>query len=142
MTELMNEHWQEWKKLFDFKHARVLKSKNEWDNFDIAFIEGAVSSEEQIATVKKIRKLSIKVVAIGSCAVQGLPAGQRNNFTEGQQNAIAFLLKRFAALPKVLKVSEVIKVDAEVTGCPMDPNNFLQTVNNLIKKLRPNNFDF
>ena len=24
-TELLNDHWQEWKKLFDFRHVRVLK---------------------------------------------------------------------------------------------------------------------
>ncbi len=90
MTELLNEHWQEWKKLFDFRHARVLKSKNEWDNFDIAFIEGAISSEQQIATVKKIRKCSQKVVAIGACAVQGLPAGQRNTFTGNNKTLLLF----------------------------------------------------
>ena len=40
MTEVMNDHWQEWKKIFDFRHVRVLKSKNIYDAFDIAFIEG------------------------------------------------------------------------------------------------------
>ncbi|MEY4731767.1 MAG: hypothetical protein RL681_713, partial [Candidatus Parcubacteria bacterium] len=46
MTEVMNDHWQEWKQLFDFRHARVLKSKNIMDEFDIAFIEGAIASPE------------------------------------------------------------------------------------------------
>jgi hypothetical protein len=35
MTEVMNDHWEEWKKIFDFRHVRVLKSKNIYDEFDI-----------------------------------------------------------------------------------------------------------
>lgn len=136
MTELLNDHWQEWKNLFEFTHVKVLKSKNVWDKFDIAFVEGAITSDEQITKLKKIRSLTNKLVAIGSCAVQGLPAGQRNIFNEEQKNNIAFLLKKFAALPKVLKVSEVVTVDAQVSGCPMDPNSFLKTVNNLVKELQ------
>ena len=136
MTEVMNERWQEWKKLFDFRHARVLKSNNVMDEFDIAFIEGAIASPEQEERVKEIRKRAKKLVAVGSCAVIGLPAGQRNSFTENQKKAIEFLIARFGALPRVLKVSDVVKVDAEVPGCPMDPKNFLETLDKLVKELR------
>src|SRR3989344_452907 len=125
-TEIMNDHWQDWKKMFDFRHVRVLKSHNILDSLDVAFIEGAISSDEQAAKVKEIREKSKIVVAIGACAVVGMPAGQRNFFTEGQKKEIEFLVARFGALPKVLKLSDVIKVDAEVGGCPMDPNKFLE----------------
>lgn len=137
MTEIMNDHWQEWKKLFDFRHVRALSSKNILDELDIAFIEGAIASEEHKAKVEEIRAKSRKVVAVGSCAVIGMPAGQRNNFNEKQKQEIDFLLARFAALPKVLKLSDVVKVDAEIPGCPMDPEQFLEAVNNLVNELRP-----
>ncbi len=134
-TELMNEHWQEWKKIFDFRHVRVLKSKNVLDEFDIAFIEGAITSDKYAEQLKEIRQKSKKLVAIGACAVQGMPAGQRNFFDEKQKEEIEALMARFAALPKVLKVSEVVKVDAEVPGCPMDSNIFLKAVNELVAEL-------
>ena len=137
MTEVMNDHWQEWKRIFDFRHARVLKSKNIMDAFDIAFIEGAIASPEQEAKVKDIRSRSKKLVAIGACAVTGLPAGQRNNFTPEQQSAIDFLVARFGALPRVLLVKDVGTVDAEVPGCPMSPDVFLKAVNGLVAELRP-----
>ena len=136
MTEVMNDHWQEWKKIFDFRHARVIKSSNVMDEFDIAFIEGAIASEEQTKKLREIRDKSKKLVAVGACAVVGLPAGQRNNFNEEQQGNIQFLLAHFAALPKVLKVSEVVKVDAEIPGCPMDPNQFLDAVNKLVAEFK------
>ena len=134
MTELMNEHWQEWKKIFDFRHVRVFKSQNVLDELDIAFIEGAIASQDHINKLKEIREKSKKIIAIGACAVIGMPAGQRNYFNEEQKQEIEFLIARFKALPKVLKVSDVVKVDAEVPGCPMDPDKFLNVVSNLIKE--------
>lgn len=135
MTEIMNDHWQKWKEILDFRHARVLKSKNKLDELDIAFVEGAIASDEQIKKVKEIRQKSKKLAAVGACAIVGMPAGQRNNFSPAQNEQIQFLLARFAALPKVLRVSEVVKVDCEIPGCPMDPKDFLQKLDNLVKEL-------
>lgn len=134
-TELMNEHWQEWKKTIDFRHARVLQKNNVLDEMDIAFIEGAIASEEQAEKVRKIRALSKRLVAVGACAVQALPAGQRNMFSEEQKKTVAFLLERFRAAGKVRRVADVVKVDCEVPGCPMDPKDFMNKLGNLIKEL-------
>jgi coenzyme F420-reducing hydrogenase gamma subunit len=136
-TELLNDHWKEWKEIFDFRHVRVLKKNNIMDEFDIAFIEGAVAAPEQRKEIEDIRSRSKYVVAIGACACIGLPSGQRNTFTEDQQLAINYLVTKFGALPKVEKLSDVIKVDAEVPGCPMDPKMFLEKATGLIKILRP-----
>ena len=133
-TELMNDHWQEWKKLFDFRHVRALRTQNVFDELDIAFIEGALASQKHVDKVKEIREKSKTVVAVGACAVTGMPAGQRNFFSEEQKKNIQFLVDKFEALPKVLKVSDVIKVDASVGGCPMDPNKFLEAVKSLVTK--------
>lgn len=138
MTEIMNEHWQEWKQIIDFRHARVLQSKNTLDELDIAFVEGAIASEKHEKRLKEIRAKSKKLVAVGACAIQALPAGQRNSFSPEQKSQIEFLLARFSALPKVLKVSDVVKVDAELPGCPMDPKDFLTKLNNLVAELRYN----
>ncbi|OGC44735.1 hypothetical protein A2V54_00945 [candidate division WWE3 bacterium RBG_19FT_COMBO_53_11] len=136
MTEVMNDHWQEWKKLFDFRHARVLKSVNTMDEMDIAFVEGAIASDKQAQELKEIRQHAKKLVAVGACAVMGMPSAQRNYFNEDQQKQIDFLLARFSALPKVLKVSEVVPIDAEIPGCPMDPNDFLTKVNALVAEFQ------
>jgi coenzyme F420-reducing hydrogenase gamma subunit len=136
MTEVMNDHWEEWKKIFDFRHVRVLKSKNIMDEFDIAFIEGAMAGPEQEARVKDIRGRSRKLVAVGACAITGLPSGQRNSFTSEQKASIDFLITRFGALPSVKKVSDVVKVDVEIPGCPMSPVIFLEKVNALVTELK------
>lgn len=136
MTELMNDHWLEWKKVLEFKHFRTLKTNNSMEPFDIAFIEGAIASQKQTNKLKKIRELSKKLVAVGACAVTGMPSGQRNFFNDSQRQNIQPLLDKFSALPKILKVSDVVKVDAEVPGCPMDPNNFIEVINKIITELK------
>ena len=85
---------------------------------------------------KKLEKYPKKVVAVGSCAITGMPSAQRNFFNEEQRKNIEPLIEYFASFPKVLKVSEVIKVDAEVPGCPMEPSKFLEAVDGLIKELK------
>lgn len=133
-TELMNDHWQEWKKIFDFRHARVLQTNNVMDEMDIAFVEGAIASEEQATKLKEIRGLSKKLVAIGACACIGLPSAQRNQFDSERLKEIEPILTRFAYASKVQKLSDLVTVDASVPGCPMDEKKFMETLENLLKE--------
>lgn len=132
-TELLNTHFEEWKKVFNFKHARILQQKNEMCPFDIAFIEGAISSKKQEGQVRTIRQLSKKIVAIGACACIGMPSSQRNTFTSEQAKKIQFLLDRFDYSDKVKKLEDVIDVDYKVPGCPMSEKAFLNTIEKLFE---------
>lgn len=136
LTEMLNDHWREWKELFEFVHFRELQSQNTMGPFDIVFIEGAIANDEQKKELMELRKLSKKLVAVGACAVMGLPGGQRNTFNAKQKQEIEFLLVRFSQLPKMLKVADVVPVDAEVPGCPMDPGDFLAKTNALVAELQ------
>lgn len=133
-TELMNDHWQEWKRLFDIRSARVLQSHNVIDDMDVAFVEGAVTSEDHIKKLRLIRQKSKKLVAIGACAAMGMPSAQRNQFDEQRFAEILPVLERFQYLPKVLKLSDVVQVDMTVPGCPMDEKMFLTALNTLLKE--------
>ncbi len=136
LTEIMNDHWQEWKKIIDFRHARVLKAHNVMDEFDVAFIEGAIASEEQEEKAKEIRSRAKYVVAIGACACIGMPSAQRNNFNADQLLEIQFLVDRFRMSPKVMKLSDVVKVDYEVPGCPMNPDDFMKKLGIIVGELQ------
>jgi coenzyme F420-reducing hydrogenase gamma subunit len=136
MTEIMNDHWEEWRKMFEFVHARVLQAKNEMGPMDIAFIEGAIGRKEQEESLKEIRENAKLLVAVGSCAVTGMPSAQRNLFPDETKEDIEFIVDRFSHLDKVLKVSEVVDVDAEIPGCPMSEEKFLETVNMAVGKIK------
>lgn len=49
---------------------------------DIAFVEEAISSALQEEKLKKIRRQAKILMTVGSCAVLGLPANQRNFLTK------------------------------------------------------------
>ncbi len=136
MTEIMNDHWEDWRKLFHFVHARVLQSKNEMGPMDIAFVEGAIATEEHQEKVKEIRENATLLVAVGSCAVTGMPSAQRNLMPDEKKDNMEMFIERFGHLDKVLKVSEVVKVDAEIPGCPMAPAKFLETVDMAVGKIQ------
>jgi sulfhydrogenase subunit delta len=134
LIELLNEHFFEWKDLLDVRYAKVFKTKNVLDEMDVAFVEGSISSQAQAEKLKKIREISKKLVAIGSCAVTGFPSAQRNLFDEKTRAEIQPILERFKYTDKVMKLSEVVKVDAEVPGCPMETDKFLEVLEQMFKE--------
>jgi len=131
-TEILNDHYQEWIPLLDIRHAKVLQSKNVMDEMDVAFVEGAIASPEQEEKLREIRRLSKKLVAIGSCAVAGNFSTQRNEFPEKVQQEINFLLEKFHYGKKAKKLDELVTVDATVTGCPMPEVAFLKVLNDAL----------
>jgi len=129
-TELLNTYWKNWKNRIDFVHAKVLKkSPDIIPEMDIAFVEGAITGDKQEQRLKEIRQKAKKIVAIGSCAVVGSPSNQRNFFNRIQLEEIKPILERFKYKERVLKLSDVIKVDEVVPGCPMDEKIFLKIIN-------------
>ena len=133
-TEILNHHWQEWTKLIDFKYAKTLGKAAGIGPMDIAFVEGAISSDPQAEKLKKIRSLAKTLVAIGACAVTGQPSAQRNQFTPEQLEAIKPILERFSYNDKVQRLDEVVKVDYSVPGCPMDEAKFIELINKLVSE--------
>lgn len=134
MTELLNEHFFDWIKILDIRHARVLKTKNILDELDVAFVEGAISSQDQAEKLKEIRAVSKKLVAIGSCAVTGFPSAQRNLFDEQTRAEIQPILDRFNYTDKVMRLDELVQVDVIVPGCPMDTEMFLEVLNQMLEE--------
>jgi coenzyme F420-reducing hydrogenase gamma subunit len=128
-TELLNTHFDEWKNLIEFRYFKALQSKNLLENLDVAFIEGAISSESQTTEVKKIRNNAKYVVAIGACACTGMPSASRNEFANRKiDEKICWYMNQFNYNEKVKRLDEVIKVDDKVNGCPMNVSVFLETL--------------
>ncbi|MEM2760209.1 MAG: hypothetical protein QXU32_05210 [Nitrososphaerales archaeon] len=133
-VELMNERYFKWKELIDLRYFRTFKSKNDMTNLDIAFVEGAISNKKEERMVKEIRKNCKKFVAIGSCACTGSPANQRNYFDKETRAEIQFILDRFGHREKVSPLSEIVKVDDMVSGCPMEEKPFLTKLDQYLKE--------
>lgn len=129
LTELLNDHLDEWKKVVEFRHIKALRTQNSLEGLDVAFIEGAISSDSQAREVQQIRENAEYVVAIGACACTGQPSTSRNQFASEQINErIRWYLSHFDYGTEVRRLNEVIRVDDMVRGCPMKIPSFMQTL--------------
>ena len=104
------------------------------DEFDVAVIEGAVTTEEAAETVRRARERAGSVIAIGSCAVTGGIPGMASGDLAGHVEAVYG-----DAAPDVCgdllaprPVSDVIDVDAEVRCCPIDPFEFVRVLDGVL----------
>lgn len=101
---------------------------------DIAFVEGAVAQPRDLDRLLDIRRRSAILVAIGTCAVWGGIPACRNDLDREQ------LLRRihgearppakdgmFAALPAE-PLSRHVRVDAAITGCPIEKEWLLHSI--------------
>ena len=92
------------------------------DEFDVAVIEGAVTTDEAAETVRRARERAGSVIAIGSCAVTGGIPGMASGDLAGHVEAVYGDAAPDACgdLLAPRPVSDVIDVDAEVRCCPID----------------------
>lgn len=134
VLEIMNEKFFEWKDQLDYKHFRLLQTKNQVKDIDVAFVEGAIATFEEEKTIKEIRANSKRVVALGSCAINGSPSNHRNFFDEKTLAEIKPILEKFGHRDKIVPLKELIKVDAEVSGCPIVDQEFLRVLENYLKE--------
>jgi len=132
--EILNTHYKEWLPKIEFVHAKILRKDDtgEIQPMDVAFIEGAISSNSQEEKLKRIREKADKLITIGSCATTGSPSNQRNFFQGKKLEEIEPILQKFKYKEKVLKVSDVVTVNMSINGCPMNETQFIQCMENLL----------
>jgi sulfhydrogenase subunit delta len=133
-VELLNRYYFEWKEKVDFRYCRVLKSKNVLDDLDVAFVEGAISSDNERKRLNEVRSKSKYLVAVGACACNGGPSAQRNDFSPEAKANIAPFLKKWNLYEKVLSLEQIVKVDDKVDGCPMIEQKFIDVLGKYIKE--------
>ncbi len=134
LTELLNERLDQWKEVVEFRHMKALKTRNSLSGLDVAFVEGAISSDSQAEEVRRIRENAKYVVAIGACACTGKPSTSRNQFVSEQlDERIQWYLSHFDYGPEVKTLDDVIRVDDMVRGCPMKVPSFLQTLDKYLR---------
>lgn len=126
LTEIFNHKLIPWLEKIELVYFLSVKDKTEIANLDIALVEGVVTSEKDKEEIEKIRANTKILIAMGSCAITALPSGQRNTFSEEQQENIQEHLAIYNFLPKALSLKEAVKVDDEIPGCPISEDLFVK----------------
>lgn len=133
LIEIFNKKLFDWLKKMDLVYFLSIRDKREIKNLDIALVEGVVTSEKDKEYLKKIRSNSKILIAMGSCAINTMPSGQRNNFNTKQLGEIKDHLKKYNFLQRALALKEVVKVDNEIIGCPINEKIFIKVFEKYLK---------
>ena len=122
----------------DLKYFRMV-SDDDLPNepLDAALVEGAVTNEEEAAMLKKIRRLSRFLVAVGACAATGGVNAMKNINPEGEVESMVYSSPEYVRSGKAFGLNEYVKVDAYLYGCPIDRNELVNPLMSLVLHAPP-----
>lgn len=136
--------------LIEVVHSPIVDPKEFPENVDVAIVEGAVSSEEDLHKIQIIRERSKILVSLGDCAVTSNVPAMRNTFK------VADILRRAygetadynagtgptEGVPPLLKrarpLHEIVTVDVFVPGCPPSADAIFYVLSELLAGRTPN----
>ena len=105
---------------------------------DVAFVEGSVSTPEDLERIQHIRSHSRILIAIGACATSGGIQGLRNGqFGDNWVTQIYSHPEAIASLERSTPIAQHVKVDFELWGCPVSGPQILAVVNSLLLGVAP-----
>jgi NAD-reducing hydrogenase small subunit len=144
----MDERLLELGERADLVYSPLVDVKEYPEGVDVCLVEGAVSSEEDLAKIKTIRERTRILVSFGDCAVTSNVPGMRNpigplpllerayleNATDNRQVPSQVVPR---LLPAALPVHRVVAVDVFLPGCPPSADLIYATLNELLEGRMP-----
>jgi coenzyme F420-reducing hydrogenase gamma subunit len=113
----------------DIVHFLEATSRVEEGPYDISFVEGSITTEADAERIRAVREASRQLVTIGACATSGGIQHLRNTAdVEAWKAAVYPRPDEVAALATSTPISEHVSVDAELQGCPVNPDQLVQLI--------------
>ena len=95
----------------------------------VSFVEGSISTPDDLERIKKIRANSRYLITIGACATAGGLQALRNLAgDDGWVEAVYATPEYIATLDTVTPVRAHVPVDAELWGCPVNATQVLNAL--------------
>lgn len=124
--------------LVEIVHFVEAGMQNENAQVDIAFIEGSISTAEEMERIQRIRKNSHYLITIGACATSGGIQALRNmNDHQEWLQSVYAEPEYISTLDKVRPISELVRVDFEIWGCPVSSAQVKQAISSLLQGVTP-----
>ena len=107
--------------------------------YDIALVEGSVTTPHEIERIKEIRHQAKIVIALGTCATSGGIQALRNFAdAEAYANIVYAHPEYLDYLKTSTPIAEHIQVDLELWGCPVNKKQVLEVIVALLNNRKPN----
>jgi NAD-reducing hydrogenase small subunit len=144
----MDERLLDLAEKIDLVYSPIVDHKEFPENVDVALVEGSVSSAEDLAKIRQIRRNTKVLVSLGDCAVTGNVPVLRNAFGTDAVLRRVYVENSApnspipsevvpALLPRVRPVHEVVPVDVFMPGCPPSADTIFATLTELLEGRHP-----
>jgi NAD-reducing hydrogenase small subunit len=128
----------------DLVYGPLVDAQEFPEGVDVVLVEGAVSSQEDLNKLQKIRERSHVLIALGDCAVTGNVPAMRNSvpvnkllhriYVEGAQEGKVVPIDRVPPLLKNARpLREFVKVDFYLPGCPPPSKTITTLITDLLE---------
>jgi coenzyme F420-reducing hydrogenase gamma subunit len=106
--------------------------------YDIAFVEGSITTPDDARRIIGVRETSRYLITIGACATAGGIQALRNWADIEEYRRQVYPRPEFiSTLSTSTPISEHVRVDFEIWGCPVNRQQLLAVVRSLLSKARP-----
>jgi sulfhydrogenase subunit delta len=119
-------------------HFAEASSRLEEGPYDLTLVEGSITTPHDVERIVALRRQSRVLVTIGACATAGGIQALRN-FADHQQmlHAVYARPDYIATLATSTPISDHVKVDYELRGCPIDKQELLELITAVLAGRRP-----
>jgi coenzyme F420-reducing hydrogenase gamma subunit len=106
--------------------------------YDLSLVEGSVSTPHDLERIQEIREDSKFLVAIGACATAGGIQALRNSRDVEEFTRYVYASPEYIdTLDKTTPISDHVKVDLELRGCPISKAQLVETVSAFLNGRAP-----
>lgn len=106
--------------------------------YDVALVEGSVTTEEEVQRILDVRRNARFLVAIGACATAGGIQALRNWADVNEYiHAVYPTPEYIETLEKSRPISDLVNVDFELRGCPINKAQLVELVTALLIGKKP-----
>ncbi|MBH0177631.1 MAG: oxidoreductase [Nitrospira sp.] len=106
--------------------------------YDIALVEGSITTPDDAARILALREQTATLITIGACATAGGIQALRNwADVESFKRAVYPSPQYIQNLSTSTPISEHVRVDFELWGCPIDKGQLLRVITDLLAGVRP-----
>ncbi len=122
----MERHLMEIVGQIDLRYWQLASSDPMPEDYDVAIIEGAITTRESLETVQRLRENAKAIITIGACAnTAGIPGIAAEDYDRRADDVYGGEVPAACGEPIVPQsVPSAIKVDYQVLCCPIDFYDF------------------
>jgi coenzyme F420-reducing hydrogenase gamma subunit len=107
--------------------------------YDLSLVEGSITTSEDAERIRRVRRMSRRLVTIGACATAGGIQALRNFGDVAEFRSVVYAQPEYiSTLERSTAIADHVPVDFELRGCPIDQDQLLEVIKAFLHGRRPN----